>query len=52
MGYALNRLKGNDMDTAINILALAAFTGLGGIVFVGVGMALIRAFDFLENDYD
>ncbi len=40
------------MDTVLNILAITAIAGVGGIVFVGVGMAVVRAFDILENDYD
>ena len=40
------------MDAVLNILTLAALAGIGGIVFVGVGMALVRAFDILESNYD
>jgi hypothetical protein len=40
------------MDAVVNILTLAAVAGLGGIIFVGVGMAVVRAFDILENDHD
>ena len=25
---------------------------LGGVVFVSVGMGILRAMDFLENDFD
>ena len=35
-----------------NILLLAAIVGLGGVVFVAVGMGVIRFLDILENDYD
>ena len=38
------------MDAVLNILTLSALAGLGGMVFVGVGMAVVRAFDILEND--
>jgi hypothetical protein len=51
-GYAPNKSKGSDVDTVLNILAITAIAGVGGIVFVGVGMAVVRAFDILENDYD
>lgn len=40
------------MDAIGNILTLAALAGAGGIVFVGVCMAVIRAFDILEGDHD
>lgn len=40
------------MDAVINILSLAALAGLGGVVFVAVGMMFIRGLDILENDYD
>jgi hypothetical protein len=40
------------VDTVLNILSFAAIAGIGGVVFVGVGMAVIRAFDILENDYE
>ena len=35
-----------------NILMLAALFGIGGVVFVAVGMSFIRFLDILENDYD
>ena len=35
-----------------NILMLAAIAGIGGVVFVAVGMGVIRFIDILENDYD
>ena len=35
-----------------NILLLAAIVGLGGVVFVAVGMGVIRFLDILGNDYD
>lgn len=40
------------MDAIINILFLAGFAGIGSVVFVAVGMALIKGLDILENDYD
>ena len=36
----------------LNILALVALIGAGGVLFVAVGMGVLRAFDILENDYD
>lgn len=35
-----------------NILMLAALLGIGGVVFVALGMGVIRFLDILENDYD
>jgi hypothetical protein len=35
-----------------NILTLAAIAGVGGIVFVAVGMGVIKFLDLVENDYD
>jgi hypothetical protein len=35
-----------------NILLFAALMGVGGVVFVATGMFIVRAFDFVENDYD
>jgi hypothetical protein len=40
------------MDAVLNILTLSALAGIGGIIFVGVGMAFIRAIDILENDHE
>lgn len=51
MGYAQNKLKESDMDVVLNVLALAALAGVGGIIFVSVCISLIRAFDILENDH-
>jgi hypothetical protein len=51
-GYALKKLKGNDVDAVLNILTLSALAGIGGIIFVGVGMAFVRAIDILENDHE
>ena len=35
-----------------NALLLAALMGAGGVVFVAVGMYVIRALDMVENNYD
>lgn len=40
------------MDAVINILSLAALAGIGSVVFVAVGMMVVRGLDILENDYD
>ncbi len=36
----------------LNILGLIALIAAGGVIFVAVGMGVLRAFDILENDYD
>ena len=35
-----------------NALLLAALMGAGGVVFVAVGMYVVRALDLLESNYD
>ena len=35
-----------------NVLLIAAFLWLGGVVFVSVCMGILKAFDILENKYD
>lgn len=35
-----------------NILMLAALLFCGGVIFVSVGMAIVKAFDLLESKYD
>lgn len=35
-----------------NILLLVALLFCGGVIFVSVGMAIVRALDLLENNYD
>ena len=35
-----------------NILAIIAFLFAGGVLFVAVGMAVLRAFDILEDNHD
>ena len=35
-----------------NIAMIVFFLWLGGMVFVAVGMAVVRALDLLENNYD
>ena len=36
----------------LNILGLIALIAAGGVIFVAVGMGVIKALDILENDYD
>ena len=35
-----------------NIALLVLLLWVGGVVFVSVGMGILRAIDFLENDFD
>ena len=35
-----------------NILMLSALLFCGGVIFVSVGMAIVRALDLLESKYD
>ena len=35
-----------------NIALLVLLLWIGGVVFVSVGMGILRAIDFLENDFD
>ena len=35
-----------------NIALIVFFLWVGGVVFVSVGMGILRAIDFLENDFD
>lgn len=35
-----------------NVLLLAGFLAIGGVVFVAVGMGVVSALDILGNDYD
>ena len=35
-----------------NVLLIAAFLWLGGVVFVSVGMGILHLLDVLENNYD
>ena len=35
-----------------NILAIIAFLFAGGVLFVAVGMAVLRALDILEDNHD
>jgi hypothetical protein len=35
-----------------NVLLFAGLMGIGGMVFVATGMFIVRAFDFVENDYE
>ena len=36
----------------MNILGLVALVAAGGVIFVAVGMGIIKALDILENDYE
>ncbi len=40
------------METLVNVLGFAALLGAGGVLFVTIGMGIIRALDILENDSD
>ena len=41
------------MSNAINnVLLIAAFLWVGGVVFVSVCMGILHALDILENNYD
>ena len=37
------------MDAILNVLGIAALLGAGGVVFVAVCMALVRALEILEE---
>jgi len=36
----------------MNIIAIIAFLIAGGVLFVALGMAALKALDILENNYD